>query len=476
MAHLLEHLLFKGTPKHPHGLGRVHQARPARQRHDELRPHQLLRQLRRQRRQPEVVPRRGRPTRWSTASSRRKDLDSEMTVVRNEMESGENDPQRILLQRDAGDACTQWHNYGKPTIGARTDVENVDIGRLQAFYRAVLPARQRDADRLGQVRSGARCWRWVQAIVRHDPEAQAHAAARCTRSTRRRTASAASRCAASAACRCCWPATTCRPAAHPDYRGGRGAGADPRRRAVRPRCTGAWSQKQLRRRRVGWALGSRRPGVIDVRRAARAGAGRRRGARRAARDGRIVGREADHRRRARRARRPSGSTSWERASRIRSRSASRLSDAVAQGDWRLFFLLRDRVRDAEARRRAARRDAVRCCRRNRTLGTYVPTDKPQRAPPPERSTWPRRCRTSSRRRRSRRPKRSTPRRPTSTRARSASRWPAGMKVALLPKGTRGQAVAGAAGAALRRREEPVRADGEVPEFVARDARQGHAPS
>ena len=28
-----------------------------------------------------------------------------------------------------------WHNYGKATIGARSDVENVDIPRLQAFYR-----------------------------------------------------------------------------------------------------------------------------------------------------------------------------------------------------------------------------------------------------------------------------------------------------------------------------------------------------
>ncbi len=29
----------------------------------------------------------------------------------------------------------QWHNYGKSTIGARTDVENVDIANLKAFYQ-----------------------------------------------------------------------------------------------------------------------------------------------------------------------------------------------------------------------------------------------------------------------------------------------------------------------------------------------------
>ena len=64
----------------------------------------------------------------------RTDLDSEMTVVRNEMERGENNPFQMLLQR-LGSASFDWHNYGKSTIGARSDVENVDIGRLQAFYR-----------------------------------------------------------------------------------------------------------------------------------------------------------------------------------------------------------------------------------------------------------------------------------------------------------------------------------------------------
>jgi zinc protease len=62
------------------------------------------------------------------------DLDPEMTVVRNEMESGENNPFRILWQRMAAVAY-EWHNYGKSTIGARADVENVNIPHLQAFYR-----------------------------------------------------------------------------------------------------------------------------------------------------------------------------------------------------------------------------------------------------------------------------------------------------------------------------------------------------
>lgn len=64
----------------------------------------------------------------------REDLDSEMTVVRNEMESGENSPMSMLFQKTHS-AAYQWHNYGKSTIGARSDVEGVDIGQLQAFYR-----------------------------------------------------------------------------------------------------------------------------------------------------------------------------------------------------------------------------------------------------------------------------------------------------------------------------------------------------
>ena len=50
------------------------------------------------------------------------------------MESGETSPFRILFQRVLATAY-EWHNYGKDTIGARSDVENVPIDRLQAFYR-----------------------------------------------------------------------------------------------------------------------------------------------------------------------------------------------------------------------------------------------------------------------------------------------------------------------------------------------------
>ena len=65
---------------------------------------------------------------------RQEDLDSEMTVVRNEFEIGESNPFRVLLQRVMATAY-EWHGYGRSTIGARADVENVPIERLQRFYR-----------------------------------------------------------------------------------------------------------------------------------------------------------------------------------------------------------------------------------------------------------------------------------------------------------------------------------------------------
>src|SRR5207244_6426130 len=63
-----------------------------------------------------------------------KALDSQKTVVRNEFECGKNSPMNVLEERVLSTAFL-WHNYGKSTIGARSDIENVPIERLQAFYR-----------------------------------------------------------------------------------------------------------------------------------------------------------------------------------------------------------------------------------------------------------------------------------------------------------------------------------------------------
>src|SRR5574339_320208 len=65
---------------------------------------------------------------------RKADLDSEMSVVRNEFEMGENNAGGVLFQRMQRLAYA-WHNYGNSTIGARSDIESVPIERLQGFYR-----------------------------------------------------------------------------------------------------------------------------------------------------------------------------------------------------------------------------------------------------------------------------------------------------------------------------------------------------
>jgi zinc protease len=61
-------------------------------------------------------------------------LDTEMTVVRNEFERGENSVESVLEERVMSTAFL-WHNYGKSTIGSRADIERVPVDRLAAFYR-----------------------------------------------------------------------------------------------------------------------------------------------------------------------------------------------------------------------------------------------------------------------------------------------------------------------------------------------------
>ncbi|MFN7602136.1 MAG: insulinase family protein, partial [Bacteroidota bacterium] len=133
MAHLLEHLVFKGTPKHPNIPQELteHGARPNGTTWLDRTNYF------------ETFAATEENLKWALdlESDRmvnsyiaKKDLDSEMTVVRNEFESGENSPFRVLWQRVMATAF-EWHNYGKSTIGARADIENVPIERLQAFYR-----------------------------------------------------------------------------------------------------------------------------------------------------------------------------------------------------------------------------------------------------------------------------------------------------------------------------------------------------
>jgi len=64
----------------------------------------------------------------------KEDLDKEFSVVRNEFEAGENYPQSILEERILS-TMFLWHNYGKSTIGSKEDIEKVPVDNLKAFYK-----------------------------------------------------------------------------------------------------------------------------------------------------------------------------------------------------------------------------------------------------------------------------------------------------------------------------------------------------
>jgi len=133
MAHLLEHMVFKGTPKHPnvpkalqdHGaqfngstsVDRVNYYETLAATDENLEFAIAL-----------------EADRLVNSFIKKADLDSEMTVVRNEFERSENSPQGVLNKRIEA-AAYEWHNYGKTTIGNRSDIERVPIENLQAFYR-----------------------------------------------------------------------------------------------------------------------------------------------------------------------------------------------------------------------------------------------------------------------------------------------------------------------------------------------------
>jgi len=133
LAHLVEHMLFKGTEKHP--------------------------QI------PDALRDRGADYNGSTALDRTnyyetltssdenlefaisleadrilngklqaEDLQTEVTVVRSEYEMVESNPTSVLKQRMFSTAY-QWHNYGNAIIGTPSDFEKAPIERLRSFYR-----------------------------------------------------------------------------------------------------------------------------------------------------------------------------------------------------------------------------------------------------------------------------------------------------------------------------------------------------
>src|SRR5262249_18152470 len=133
MAHLLEHMVFKGTPTFPnvpkvlrdHGANFNGTTNVDRTNYFETMPatdENLEFGIRLE------------ADRLVNSYVKREDLLSEFTVVRNEFGRGENSRQGVLTQRIHA-AAFEWHNYGKSTIGNRSDIERVPIDNLQAFYK-----------------------------------------------------------------------------------------------------------------------------------------------------------------------------------------------------------------------------------------------------------------------------------------------------------------------------------------------------
>jgi zinc protease len=375
MAHLLEHLLFKGTPSHRNVWGEF--------------------------------TKRGLAANGSTWFDRtnyfasfstnddnlkwylawqadamvnsviaRKDLDTEMTVVRNEMEMGENSPDRILFEKTLA-TMYQWHNYGKSTIGARTDVENVDIPRLQAFYRQYY-----QPDNATLIVAGKFEPRKVLAWVTRSFGKIKKPARKLPRQYTLEAAQDGER------------SVTLRrvggvpllmagyhvpPAAHPDFAavevlnlimGDTPAGRLHKRLTAKQLAAGTYAFAQGLAEPGFTLFGAQLAPGQDVE---------------PARAEMLATVESvasvpitdEELKRAQ----AQWAKSWEQAFTNPETVGVALSESVAQGDWRLFFLLRDRVRDlqlADVQRVAEQR----LLPTNRTLGVYLPTDKPARAPSP----------------------------------------------------------------------------------------------
>lgn len=62
------------------------------------------------------------------------ELKKEFSVVRNEFEIGENSPSGVLMERVIS-SMYLWHNYGKSTIGSKEDIERVKAENLKLFYK-----------------------------------------------------------------------------------------------------------------------------------------------------------------------------------------------------------------------------------------------------------------------------------------------------------------------------------------------------
>lgn len=308
----------------------------------------------------------------------RKDLDSEMTVVRNEMEMGENNPGNIVFERLLA-TMYQWHNYGKSTIGARADVENVDIPRLQGFYRQYYQPDNATLIVSGKFDS-AKVLAWVQqsfgklkkptrklpTLYTIDPVQDGERFVAVRRSGGVASATLAYHVP---------------PGPHPDY-----AAVELLGLILTEPPAGRLHKALVEQAKTAASVSAfsaplHDPGFAMISADLAPGA-----------DLEAMNRQllqvveqgltaqpitAEELKRAQ----TRWLNRWEQQFADPQQVGTALSETVSQGDWRLFFLLRDRIRDAKLDdvQRVARE---RLLPSNRTLAHYIPTDKPLRAPAP----------------------------------------------------------------------------------------------
>jgi len=162
-THLLEHMLFKGTPRFDaragtaisatlHAVGAQYNATTWFDRTTYF----------------ETVPLERLPLAMDIESDRMRhsllrdgDRESERIVVRNELERHQNDPESVLDEQLYAIAFRE-HPYHHPTIGWRDDVEKVPTARLRAFYDTFYYPNNATAVLVGDVEPDAGAALWAQ--------------------------------------------------------------------------------------------------------------------------------------------------------------------------------------------------------------------------------------------------------------------------------------------------------------------------
>ncbi len=376
MAHLLEHLIFKGSPKTPdpwaefsrRGLqangstwfDRTNYYAAFAANEDNLKWY----------------------LQWQADAMvnsfiARRHLDTEMTVVRNEMEMGENNAEGVTTQRILA-AMYQWHNYGKDTIGARSDVENVDIRRLQAFYRSYYQPDNATLTVSGKFKPD-QVLDWVEQSFGKLPKSKKKPAPLYTVDpvqdgermlTVRRVGGNPLSIAA----------YHVPPGAHPDY-----AAVELLNLILAEAPSGRLHKRLVEETKLASAvrnfgLALAEPGFSMLIAESAPGSSQE------ALNRELVAVTEDFAQKPVTEQELSRAKTrwlnrWERSFSSPEEVGVTLSETIAQGDWRLFFLLRDRIKAltlADVQRVAAERFLP----ANRTQAQYIPTEKPQRAPAP----------------------------------------------------------------------------------------------